>query len=790
MRCCLSRGRVAPGGADADASSATGSVEDGPRWIALRAVREGGDAVVAVVPAALREGSARATRRDAAEADAGEDDALLFAPGAPARALPAPAAREAVVTAAGHGSPHIVCHCAAVLGVARIVGGEHLVLATEARRVAGVSAGHVWRVTQLCTVTLRPSPAVCAKDQERLLVMLRSLPSSMRGMLYSRQADIATALQTRRVMRGRLDAGKAPVTPRDPRRHQQKEREAKWSLACAEELISSGERPLVVWNAAMLSAAGAAAAAHAACVRVIVGFAGDALRLRSADGRTELDVELLARTSAARPGTRFHRRGVDGKGSAANFVESEMRVWVRRSIAHADGGGDGTHRRQRLASLVMTRGSAPMVWTQTPWLRYTPFVATAPVERSADYGALHLSRLTAIYGTPLVAVSLISEKGRAAERVIAEGYDKVVAKYKREVAMLRAGGMRAATGSPSSANVGAPEAEEDAVRLVDFDYHQHCKGPKLNAGLAELRELLCGAREEIGWYEEVRAPHGGGGELDHSTSEVREVTRIQHGVFRVNCMDSLDRTNVAQQTLAFAMIEDLCGGVKLDADSETRFRCLWSDHGDRIAQHYAGTKAFKRDVTRYGRRTMGGMLVDVVTASRRYLRALFSDARKQDAMDVFTSYRSDSDGRTGAVASGSGRAATTDDAEDSRASATPAPGTAQSVRSTEKTEASPNAPVTPLTTAGKVAKGMPSFLKRIGRVRPWQPAMAPEMRPLDACRVSYEASGVRSEDQRAENIRKGMARTSSDESILSLSARTTPRDTPRDMQREAQREAP
>ena len=84
---------------------------------------------------------------------------------------------------------------------------------------------------------------------------------------------------------------------------------------------------------------------------------------------------------------------------------------------------------------VMTRGSAPMVWTQTPWLRYTPFVATAPVERSADYGALHLSRLTAIYGTPLVAVSLISEKGRAAERVIAEGYDQVVAKYKREVAM-------------------------------------------------------------------------------------------------------------------------------------------------------------------------------------------------------------------------------------------------------------------------------------------------------------------------------------------------------------------
>ena len=54
-------------------------------------------------------------------------------------------------------------------------------------------------------------------------------------------------------------------------------------------------------------------------------------------------------------GTRYKRRGVDGEGHVANYVETEMLIQC------------GIH----VVSYVLVRGSVPIYWTQ-PGYKYRP----------------------------------------------------------------------------------------------------------------------------------------------------------------------------------------------------------------------------------------------------------------------------------------------------------------------------------------------------------------------------------------------------------------------------------
>ena len=64
-------------------------------------------------------------------------------------------------------------------------------------------------------------------------------------------------------------------------------------------------------------------------------------------GRT-FDVILISRRSTLRAGTRYNVRGLDNFGDAANFVETEQILLYGRHIS----------------SLVQTRGSIPLLWSQ------------------------------------------------------------------------------------------------------------------------------------------------------------------------------------------------------------------------------------------------------------------------------------------------------------------------------------------------------------------------------------------------------------------------------------------
>ncbi|GAB4833670.1 hypothetical protein Ancab_031915 [Ancistrocladus abbreviatus] len=63
---------------------------------------------------------------------------------------------------------------------------------------------------------------------------------------------------------------------------------------------------------------------------------------------------------------------------------------------------------------------------------------------------------------------------------------------------------------------------------------------------------------------------------------------------------------------------------------------LWVEHGDEISLEYAGTPALKRDILRYGKQTLGGLVTDGVSALSRYYINNFQDGLRQDAIDLIS----------------------------------------------------------------------------------------------------------------------------------------------------------
>ena len=138
------------------------------------------------------------------------------------------------------------------------------------------------------------------------------------------------------------------------------------------------------------------------------------------------------------------------------------------------------------------------------------------------------------------------------------------------------------------------------VHYEAFDFHKECSKMRYER-LARLRDQL--ANYNFGYFHKKKSVVGSN----------------QKGVFRTNCMDCLDRTNVVQAYMnkdALADILSTLGILRNNSIAELEeneaflktYRNSWADHGNLISIQYAGTGALKTDYTRTGVRTHYGAL--------------------------------------------------------------------------------------------------------------------------------------------------------------------------------------
>ena len=314
-----------------------------------------------------------------------------------------------------------------------------------------------------------------------------------------------------------------------------------------------------------------------------------------------MNLTVIARRSAKRPGTRQWRRGTDVEANVANFVESEQIVEFEDWC---------------ISSFVQVRGSIPIMWSQTPNLMYKIPISIGPSGRSEAVLKSHVTTLSKSYGG-VTAISLANLTCR--EGKLSNAYQSAAAAVYKEVSDFK---------------------------FVAFDFHKECGAVNYH----NLSKLWNSIEREHALYGSWT--HGG----KHGSTR-------QSGVFRTNCIDTLDRTNVVQGLLARKTLEILLceRGLlspgktfdQVNPSFETLFRSIWDDHGDEISRQYAGTGAMKSAFTRTGKRDFNGLMDDGIKSLTRYYLNNFRDGGKQDALDLVTgTFRPERDGRSASALGG------------------------------------------------------------------------------------------------------------------------------------------
>ncbi|TVY50870.1 Inositol-1,4,5-trisphosphate 5-phosphatase 1 [Lachnellula cervina] len=326
---------------------------------------------------------------------------------------------------------------------------------------------------------------------------------------------------------------------------------------------------------------------------------------------------LISRLSCRRAGTRFNSRGIDDDGNVANFVESETVYWSPSVVGQSD---PATNERPSgiCFSYVQIRGSVPVFWEQAAGL--IPGQQKISITRSAEGTQpafdKHFGELEQNYGSVHV-VNLLSE--------VKPGEAELTNLY-------RYGVRHSALNHPGEKG----SKDHDLLRETEFDFHAETKGPNGYEAASMIRRLIENSADGFAYYlsEEMEDPVE---ETIQEKPRHRTVVVLQQeGIFRTNCLDCLDRTNLIQTIISQMAVESFLGhrGERAASDFWMRHSSLWADNGDALSRIYAGTGALKSSFTRHGKMSLAGAIADARKSATRLYINNFADKGRQNTIDV------------------------------------------------------------------------------------------------------------------------------------------------------------
>ena len=291
---------------------------------------------------------------------------------------------------------------------------------------------------------------------------------------------------------------------------------------------------------------------------------------------------LVSRRSIFRAGCRYYMRGIDEEGNAANYVETEQIVEFPSGMKN---------------SFVQTRGSMPFFWNQYPNLKYKPKPVIEGSQAFTSMGfTKHFDSQFYLYGRQIL-LNLVDQKG--SEGRLEQNF------------------------ANNAVSLGK------TAKYVAFDFHKECSKMRWYR-LSILVDAVAEDQNAMGYFSV-------------SPRQDPLPTKTQEGVFRTNCIDCLDRTNVVQSLLARCSLERQLKDMDVLEPNESLidqdvfefvFKNTWADNADAMGIQYTGTPALKTDFTRTGGRTKLGLLKDGWNSAVRYMKNNFSDGTRQDSIDL------------------------------------------------------------------------------------------------------------------------------------------------------------
>ncbi|KAE8348768.1 SacI homology domain-containing protein [Aspergillus coremiiformis] len=312
---------------------------------------------------------------------------------------------------------------------------------------------------------------------------------------------------------------------------------------------------------------------------------------------------IISRQSSRRAGTRFNARGIDDDGRVANFVESETIIWIPSNVTF---------------SYVQIRGSVPVFWEQASG--FLPGQQKIEITRSSEATEhafrKHFESLELEYGA-IHVVNLLSKLKPGEAELSSEFLNQI-----RRSSLSQKAGSKILSDHP-------------LLQTTEFDLHAETRGLSGYGASSQIKTAISHCLHGFAYFlsEEVGATA-----LDENRNGLRSPSVIlqQAGVFRTNCLDCLDRTNLVQTIISSMALEYflLQHNARLRSEIQLIHSTLWADNGDALSKIYAGTGALKSSYTRHGKMSIAGALSDArKTATRLYVNN-FTDKARQKTIDL------------------------------------------------------------------------------------------------------------------------------------------------------------
>lgn len=300
---------------------------------------------------------------------------------------------------------------------------------------------------------------------------------------------------------------------------------------------------------------------------VICGFAKTIV---SNINTTKAAVTLISKLSWKRSGVRTSHRGINSDGNVTGFIETEFIMYSENYCF----------------AFTQVRGSVPIFWD----MEYSKLTGSKLlIQRSLDATQpmfeKHFLKLLNKYG-PVNVINLLSTKNK--------NENNLSTRYREHLKSCK------------SFKLGKD------VLLTDFDFNKETSSEGYYGVDNILPLIKSELREQSFFWFDVKR---------------KRVISRQQGVFRSNCMDCLDRTNLVQQCICyynFKLFLEQCNiwnekTMKTHNHFINHINQLWADNSDHLAQISIGTNALKSSFIRKGRMSLSGVLSDYSkTVNRLY----------------------------------------------------------------------------------------------------------------------------------------------------------------------------
>ncbi|GAV70974.1 Syja_N domain-containing protein [Cephalotus follicularis] len=364
----------------------------------------------------------------------------------------------------------------------------------------------------------------------------------------------------------------------------------------------------------------------------------------------EFKLTLIARRSRHYAGTRYLKRGVNEKGRVANDVETEQIVFEDVPEGFPI----------QISSVVQNRGSIPLFWSQeTSRLNLKPDIILSRKDQNYEATRLHFENLVKRYGNPIIILNLIkTQEKRPRESILRQEFASAIDFINKDL------------------------SEENRLRFLHWDLHKHSRSKATNVLLLlgkvatyaltltsffycqvtpSVRPGGClnwpskdmdnsnlsseyHCNDDNGDVDDMERKVSGGGPSVANGNYSIKLPKFQMGVLRTNCIDCLDRTNVAQYAYGLAALGQQLHSlgfidtpkIGLDAPLADDLMGFYERMGDTLAHQYGGSAAHNKIFSqRRGQWKAATQSQEFFRTLQRYYSNAYMDAEKQDAINVF-----------------------------------------------------------------------------------------------------------------------------------------------------------